>query len=386
MKRVVFFMQNLKFGGAEKVLVTFLQNFDRSRLDVTLVLHTKEGQLLTSVPPDVKVIGLVPRDNGRLLNKAGRAAFLRLLFYLPGLIKRYVNLLVGKRDLDIAFLEGITTKITSLSTVPKIAWVHTDLLNNSWTDPFFKNSIDQSESYRSFDKIVFVSSGGRKSFHVRFPEVDKSKFLIIHNPIDFNAIREGATLTDLEFIDWLSNTDGTFRIITVGRLDKVKRVQTQVNAFKILSEEYSGKFSLTIVGDGPELGYLQSLCTDDDGVFFVGFKSNPYSYVKNSSLLISTSKVESYPTSVIESMVVGTPVLATKNQGTEEIFGGQSGNVIAEDVSPCDLAAIVAQLRSNPEKLTKLRSFSLNGFGLRAKMESYYRLFSEVTNINEYED
>lgn len=69
-------MQNLKICGAEKVLCTFLQNFDREKYCVNLVLHTKEGELLDAVPKDVKVVGLVPQDNGSLINRVFRSLFL----------------------------------------------------------------------------------------------------------------------------------------------------------------------------------------------------------------------------------------------------------------------------------------------------------------------
>lgn len=76
-------MQNLKICGAEKVLCTFLQNFDREKYCVNLVLHTKEGELLDAVPKDVKVVGLVPQDNGSLINRVFRSLFFKLLLYFP---------------------------------------------------------------------------------------------------------------------------------------------------------------------------------------------------------------------------------------------------------------------------------------------------------------
>ena len=54
-------------------------------------------------------------------------------------------------------------------------------------------------------------------------------------------------------------------------------------------------------------------------VDFLGFKSNPYPYLKHSDILAISSLSEAFPTVMIEAMMLSTAVVATKCKGFIEI-------------------------------------------------------------------
>lgn len=53
----------------------------------------------------------------------------------------------------------------------------------------------------------------------------------------------------------------------------------------------------------------------------VGYRTNPYKYVKNCDLYVCSSHSEGFSTSVTESLIVGTPVVATLCSGMTELLG-----------------------------------------------------------------
>src|SRR5690606_32083580 len=55
-KKLLFIMNNLNAGGAEKALVSLLQAIDYSKYEVDLFLFEKTGLFLKSVPQEVTVI------------------------------------------------------------------------------------------------------------------------------------------------------------------------------------------------------------------------------------------------------------------------------------------------------------------------------------------
>jgi glycosyltransferase involved in cell wall biosynthesis len=58
-------------------------------------------------------------------------------------------------------------------------------------------------------------------------------------------------------------------------------------------------------------------------VIFVGFQKNPYVYINNANLLMLTSDSEGLPTVIIESLILGTPVVSTDcPTGPNEILNG----------------------------------------------------------------
>jgi glycosyltransferase involved in cell wall biosynthesis len=116
-------------------------------------------------------------------------------------------------------------------------------------------------------------------------------------------------------------------LITVGRLVHDK---SQWNLIRIFSElrKNNPKLKLVILGEGPLLDSLISLCNSCDlnafnynnptlkmshhyDVFFLGFVKNPYKYVSKSKLFILTSLYEGLPNVVIESLIVNTPCVVS---------------------------------------------------------------------------
>lgn len=381
MKKIRIVMQNLKFGGAEKTLCTFLKNFDRDKYQVDLILHTKEGELLEEVPQDVKVSGIVPVDDGKFLHRAYRSLFFKCLNFFPLMVNFWLNLKFKTADVTVGYMEGIATNVASVFNGPRVAWVHTDVRKNPWSDVFFRNLHGQEKIYKKMEKIVFVSEGGKLAFQNKFKNIDQTKEIIVHNPIDRQFIKKQVQVKDSSFCQWNYTTKKTVRIITVSRLDVVKRVDLIVKSFFELQANSSINFSLTIIGEGSERKSLQKLAKKNDNVFFIGFKENPFPYVSNSSVFISTSKVESYPTAIIESLILGTPVLATKNAGSIEVLKKFPFFLLDENISYKQLETEILNtvkkinyMKSNAELLGRK-------FDIFEILKAYYQVFEEVSEI-----
>ena len=52
-----------------------------------------------------------------------------------------------------------------------------------------------------------------------------------------------------------------------------------------------------------------------DYVFTVGRKSNPYPYIRRADLYVQPSRVEGYPMTILEALVLGCAVISTDNPG-----------------------------------------------------------------------
>ena len=80
-KKVIFIIDSLKSGGAEKVLVDILENLNSKEYDVRLLLINKVGEYIKSIPSNVKVMRLID-TNDRVVNLIDRIKF-RIFFYFP---------------------------------------------------------------------------------------------------------------------------------------------------------------------------------------------------------------------------------------------------------------------------------------------------------------
>ena len=79
-----------------------------------------------------------------------------------------------------------------------------------------------------------------------------------------------------------------------------------------------------ILGIGEEQEKYEKYLKDnhlEDTFTFLGFRDNPYKYVKNADLYVCSSRREGFSTAVTEALIVGTPVVSTNCSGAYELLG-----------------------------------------------------------------
>jgi glycosyltransferase involved in cell wall biosynthesis len=97
----------------------------------------------------------------------------------------------------------------------------------------------------------------------------------------------------------------------VVRFDPIKRVDTLLQAAHALNDP---NWHVDLVGDGPQRSAIEALISKleiADHVTLHGWVANPYPLVKASAALVLCSEYEGFSNSVLESMVIGTPVLTS---------------------------------------------------------------------------
>jgi len=141
-----------------------------------------------------------------------------------------------------------------------------------------------------------------------------------------------------------------------------------------------------LVGDGPKkpeyLALVSSLGLEKD-VFFTGEVNNVEEYLKASNLSVLTSASwhgEGIPNVVMESMVCGTPVIATDNGGTKEILKDNVNGYIINNGDYKVLAQRILYLKKNNNIV---KDFVANGKKLVQTKFSQARMIQSFQNILE---
>lgn len=108
------------------------------------------------------------------------------------------------------------------------------------------------------------------------------------------------------------------RFVAVGRFHLVKGFDLLVRAFKTVKANIPNA-ELYIIGayqeDNALYREVQKYLSDEsmsDCVFCVGFKNNPYVYMKHADCFVLSSRNEGLPNVMIEALYLGTPVAAYK--------------------------------------------------------------------------
>ena len=117
---------------------------------------------------------------------------------------------------------------------------------------------------------------------------------------------------------------------SIGTLNSVKAFDRIIRIAKRFQEEgYHIHFQ--IIGEGGEEKQLKKQCCElgvQDIVSFLGFMSNPYPYLKESDIYVSTSRSEGFSLVICEAMCLGIPVVATPTAGAVELLVGYDDDSI----------------------------------------------------------
>ena len=91
---------------------------------------------------------------------------------------------------------------------------------------------------------------------------------------------------------------------------------------------------LYILGEGNQRKELEKYIRNNnlgDKVTLLGYKENPYKYVKKADLFVCSSYYEGYSTAVTEALIVGTPVITTLCSGMQELLDNGTYGMIVEN-------------------------------------------------------
>ncbi|PSG86085.1 glycosyltransferase [Aurantibacter aestuarii] len=170
----------------------------------------------------------------------------------------------------------------------------------------------------------------------------------IPNAIDFEAINEKADAFKVN----------EQYIVAVGRLfNKVKQFDVLIDAYakSILKTQH---VKLFILGEGEDKSLLQQQINQlhlKEHIQLLGFKENPYPYIKNAKFLTLTSKFEGLPMVILEALNLNTPVISYNcPSGPSEMIIHNKNGLLVENQNQEKLIEAMNSLVLYPDKLNDL--------------------------------
>lgn len=152
--------------------------------------------------------------------------------------------------------------------------------------------------------IVMISQCLLDDFLKKYPYLKPNSSRVIYNSYDPEMLKEKAN-EDIHL-----PTDNEY-IISVGRFTKTKNQSMLIHAFKKIKNQ---NIHLILLGDGKGASTLKNLVRTlnlEKRVHFIGWKENPYPYIQKATLLVHTSKSETFGRVVLEGIALNTPVIST---------------------------------------------------------------------------
>lgn len=290
-KRILFVINSLAGGGAERVFMTLVRHSEvlREQYDILVVLLDNESEEAYPLPRWVDTVRLDCR--GSLVLSVARLCRLAIASR-PSLIFSFLTR-ANVAAVIAARMAGNPVVISErVNTTAHLAKGRLAVLSRALVRLVYPRA----------DRIIAVSQGVGQTLVDDFG-IAQDRVTVINNPIDLQMIRTmGAEPDSLGATqdDW----------VTMGRLVLNKNVALAIRAFA--QADVPGR--LIILGDGPMRDDLRSLAAASGvgaRVMFAGFIANPYAVIARCRAYILPSNAEGFPNAMVEAMTLGIPVIAT---------------------------------------------------------------------------
>jgi len=316
-KRILFAINSLAGGGAERVLVTLLGGSEpwRTRYDIHLALLDDEPRAY-DVPEWVEVHQL-----------GAKHKLLPSLMQLRALVRRL------SPDATLSFLTRANIANAWAMAGRGKPWLISERVNTSaHLGGAFAAKAMVRMVYPGAAHVIAVSEGVVDDLAANFG-VARTRMSAIANPVDHRRIAELAAEPP-------TFTPAGPYIVAAGRLMPNKNFPLLLRAYaKAAPQE-----RLVILGEGPERGALEALAGTlgiADRVDMLGFVANPFALVSRAQLYAMPSNAEGFPNGLVEAMACGVPVVATNcASGPSEILAGRSRDAIGGRID-VDAGALV---------------------------------------------
>jgi N-acetylgalactosamine-N,N'-diacetylbacillosaminyl-diphospho-undecaprenol 4-alpha-N-acetylgalactosaminyltransferase len=288
--KVLFLINSLRGGGAERVFATILSgSCDRAAdYDVAAALLDEEPGAY-ALPSWVRTYSLDCRGNFALsvVRLLGLERRLRPDVTVSFLTRSNVAAAAAARLLGGRAIISERNNTTEQLSHRRASWLARTLVRFT---------------YGRADRVISVSDGLSAALHSDYG-VPVERLRTINNPVDIHALNSAARQRP------------AFRVrpddvVMLARLEPQKNLHLAIRAFAA-----SGRPGrLLILGEGtlrPELRALGTNVGLGKRLVMPGFVANPHAVLARAALLMLSSDHEGFCNSLVEAMALGLPVIAT---------------------------------------------------------------------------
>ncbi len=328
--RVVHVVLSLDPGGLEKLVIELIRRSDPRTVSPALICASAPGALRDAVPSQTPFSSC---EIGPGLDWAG---IVRLARHLRALRAEVVHSHNQRAHL-LATLAGVLARVPVALTTRHGNHVYARRRRDAWRRRWLAARTDA---------VVAVSSSARE-VAISIDRIPRDKVVTIFNGTDVDAPRHPRDVARRI----LGIPDGSLVVGALGRLSPEKDfgllIEAVAHARKTL-----GALQAVVLGDGPQGAVLRAQTASRglaESIRFLGYRPDATALLPAFDLVAQSSRSEGIPLALLEAMVAGVPVVATRVGGTEDVVGasGEAG-ILVPPGHPTALAEAIVRLAVEP--------------------------------------
>lgn len=292
-KRIGLLIPSLQSGGAERVLAKTSELLANRGYEVYFFVYLIEGKKY--------------EVSGRLINlnlEPGKNIFEKIIVRIKRIIK--FTYLVNTYSIDTVISFLYSANIVNYLSLTK----NEKIISCRGFTEYSKYGNKYAKYLPKLKSLIVQTDRLKKEFAKNY-KLDINKINVLPNPIDVKPIQEKAVLEiSIETKEFISNH---FTICAMGSFKRDKGYWHLLKVFNYLKQKQY-KIRLLIIGTGgemeTEIKEMAKKSNYSNDVLFLDYQSNPHKFIDKCDVFVSTSLYEGFPNAIIESLAVGTPVIA----------------------------------------------------------------------------
>ncbi|MBR4267782.1 MAG: glycosyltransferase [Bacteroidales bacterium] len=315
-KKVLFFVNSMGVGGAERVTITIAKMLNEDIFDISFVLVGRRVEKIKDFIPDkyacihLKVFNIWCFSIFKML-RVIEIMNPDIVFSSQTFINWRVLLAVWIKN------RNIKTIIRSNCKAKEIKGLYKRMV---------------SYTYPKATYLVMQTENMTEDFIDTF-KLCRSQVITMHNPLDTDIIESKLNGVGNPYCG------KNKKIVWIGHYSYVKGVDILIKAFtKVINHKEN--LELYLVGGYDESDFYYRFVIDwlkkyhlEQKVHILGYQDNPYKWIKYADVFVLSSRSEASPNVLFESLYLGTPVVVT--QCTENInfivIQGKNGYIVPVD-------------------------------------------------------
>jgi len=361
--KIAFLIYNLEHGGAEKVCTLLCNELTKKNLYIELwVINYQETSLTKQLNHNIHIVNINKRHT--------RNSFFILLKML--IQRKPKSILIFHTELAILIV--IIKKLFFINVRVIVRNINTlsHVFNNtedSWRKYFTYKSLKFALQHSN--KIIAQSSGMRDDLIKSF-NIESNKIETIFNPA-FNIDVNGSAI--IEKLPYENE------FLYVGRLNSQKGLANLILAFN-MAFNTNANIHLTLIGEGEEKQKLEKMVKNlrlTSAITFEGFQAKTLSYYQRAKATVLTSLFEGFPNVLVESISVGTPVIAFDcPSGPADIITPGVNGILVENLNVANFAKAMLSIANDEISFSKHEIIkSADRFSINTTTSKYMKVLTE---------
>lgn len=371
---LLFFISSYGIGGFERVLKDLVDNFDKTRFNITVVL-------------------CYPFYKSKHISAKMRQKYFRFLSwneverfeidlksqFQVQVILRLVKILKKQKTQVLFFFSlGMGTFIAPLAGkiagVPFIVRTSANLLEGLY--PRIFRHLD-TFLIKFIQKIVFPAVY-LKDEYLKYFKINNHKISVIYNGVNVSSYALNYQTSHIK--QELGVTSKNKIIGIIANLIPVKAHEVLIKALPLVIEKFPN-IKLLVIGEGPRKPELTTLVSElnlENKIIFLGYRSDIAELISIFDVGVLCSKSEINPVAILEMMASGVPVIASRVGGIPEILKHEKNGLLFSEGEWDELSQCIVRLLENKKEADLLGKAAQNqvrdNFSLQGVIDNYQNL------------